>query len=469
MNLEKSLAAGPERPKGGRRPRLSQFKDALRTASRSIKDTNLAITAAMMSIPSISELFGSWAANRLPFNDRGDAAQAIAETAILGAISVAVSSLAKQTRRQKHSIDAEYGLIKRELAVIREEREYEREILESSPLSIVVFGLDGMIMDCNRAAARDSGYGRKGLEGREFLSLIAGKDRPAVMSKIEALLSTGEHQEANCACARKNGTSYSGELSIRVVKDAKGSPRFVVTTIRDITEREALIGAQKMECVALLAGGVAHDFNNLLCGIGTNAQMLEMADSSRNMLSCDDKECISGILSAVRVGSDLTRRFLDFGRQGEFAVEKIDVGKAAADAGALFKYRLKHSSIKFSVSASKDCAMMASHSRMCQLMMNLCINAMEAIDREHGEIALSAFRAGERVVIDVSDNGCGMNAEVKKRIFEPYFTTKNRPDRRGHGLGLAIVYAIVHDYGGIIDVDTEQGKGTRFTISFPAA
>ncbi|MBN2310326.1 MAG: PAS domain S-box protein [Candidatus Hydrogenedentes bacterium] len=248
----------------------------------------------------------------------------------------------------------------------------------------------------------------------------------------------------------------------------------------DITDREALqaklLEAQKLESVGRLAGGVAHDFNNLLGGIMGYASLM------RQKLEADSPylRYVESIEDSANRASELTHQLLAFARGTESQVRAVQINDILYDTVQLLERSLDPN-IRVITEPSDDLPTIeADPSHMKQMLMNLLINARDAIG-ESGLIRVSTKavtvdadlrrrldleRPGAYVRLDVEDNGCGMPQGVCDRIFEPYFSTKEKG--RAYGLGLSVVYGIVHAHGGAMTVQSELGEGSQFQIYLPA-
>jgi signal transduction histidine kinase len=241
---------------------------------------------------------------------------------------------------------------------------------------------------------------------------------------------------------------------------------------------EQLHHAQKLESLGLLAGGVAHDFNNLLTGILGNASLvldiLNPEPAVRNMLE--------EVVRASERAADLTRQLLAYAGKGKFVVEPLDISALVRDITELIRSSVSRTvSLELELPAGLP-LIEADSSQVQQLIMNLTLNAVEATAERPGAVRVSTgtreIRPGEAVahfrpeppapgtyvVIEVSDDGCGMSEMVKAQIFDPFFTTKFT----GRGLGLSAAMGIVRGHRGAIGVDSSEGQGSTFTVLLPA-
>lgn len=284
---------------------------------------------------------------------------------------------------------------------------------------------------------------------------------------------------------KKDGSTIWLEVSLSILRDNDGNPVGILAVSRDISDRkraeaeknrleEQLKQAQKLEAIGTLAGGIAHDFNNLLMGIQGNASLMLMDIHS----SHPHYERLKQIEQQVASGSDLTRQLLGFARKGRYEVKPTNMNDIIDKTLTMFGRTKKE--ISFRRRLRPDLwPVNVDRGQMEQSLMNLYINAWQAMPGG-GELSLTtenilldadhekfyAVKQKKYVKLSISDTGTGMDENTLKRIFDPFFTTKTMG--RGTGLGLAMVYGIIKGHEGIIDVKSQQGKGTTFYIYLPA-
>ena len=241
-----------------------------------------------------------------------------------------------------------------------------------------------------------------------------------------------------------------------------------------------LLDSQKLESLGLLAGGVAHDFNNLLTVIVGSA---ELARLSLQTGTVGVDEQLNQIDATAQRAAELCRQMLAYAGQGRFEIEPIDLGSVVNDMQPLFNISVhRRTQLKLSLASGLP-AVMADKTQLRQIVMNLVINASDAIDGRDGEIRVSTglmtadqaylgrnvagstLKPGPYVYIEVIDTGVGMSPDVLKKIFDPFFTTKFA----GRGLGLAAVLGIVRGHGGGLRVESVPGKGSTFRLLLPPA
>ena len=253
-----------------------------------------------------------------------------------------------------------------------------------------------------------------------------------------------------------------------------------VTRLKKLQEKEKkadeyLRQVQKMESIGNLAGGIAHDFNNLLFPIIGMSELL-LEDLPENSLEYKN---VQVILDAGKRGRDLVQQILSFSRQTEKKNIPVRLQQILKEALKLSRSTIP-SSIQINQDIQENCGwVMADPIQLHQIVINLITNAYHAVDQSEGKINVQLKEISvtkdnpsaklnsdsKYVMLRISDNGCGIKAAIKNKIFDPYFTTKDKD--KGTGLGLAVVYGIVQDYGGDILVDSNVGEGTVFSIYLP--
>jgi signal transduction histidine kinase/CheY-like chemotaxis protein len=283
---------------------------------------------------------------------------------------------------------------------------------------------------------------------------------------------------------RRNGTEFPVEISLSPLETEEGM--LVMSAIRDITERkqaqaereqlqQRLRQAEKMEAVGRLAAGIAHDFNNVLAGVFAYGEMLveETPEHSAH------KRYAKNVLSAATRGRALVEQILAYSRSQIGKRAPIDIGPVVADTLELLRGSLP-ATIRLEAGAPQGpLVVIGDATQLHQVVMNLCSNAIQAMSAGGTlRVALEAtelpaqralsngtLRPGHYVSLTVEDSGSGMDPATLERIFEPFFTTKEIG--RGTGLGLSLVYAIVTDAGGAIDVRSILEQGSTFSIYLP--
>jgi len=360
------------------------------------------------------------------------------------------------------------------------ERERLMTAIEQAAEGVIIAGADGSVRYVNPAVEAMSGLRRTELIGQKIDVLMSpGEENAAAYQDMWNTINGGKQWKGRFVDKHPDGTSHIVEETVSPVRDASGQIVNYVALTRDITEHvrmaEQLQHVQKMESVGRLAGGVAHDFNNMLQIILGHVELAIEMVGPEHPVSHDLKE----IQKATRSSAELTRQLLAFARKQTIAPQVLDLNETLEGMHSMIK-KLIGEDIDLSWRPKPDLwPVKMDPSQIKQIIVNLCINARDAI-RGVGKITIEtdtvvfdeAYCArrvgvtrGEYVVIALSDNGCGISAEVQQHLFEPFFTTKKLG--HGTGLGLATVYGIVKQNNGNVTVYSELGKGTTFKIYFP--
>jgi two-component system, cell cycle sensor histidine kinase and response regulator CckA len=360
-----------------------------------------------------------------------------------------------------------------------EERERLLSAIEQAGEAIVITDSKGAIQYVNPAFEKVTGYTRKEAIGKNPRILKSGKQDDLFYRNLWATLSGGNTFQGRIVNKRKDGTLFTEEATITPVRDAGGRIVSYVAVKHDITEHLKLATqlqqAQKMESVGRLAGGVAHDYNNMLSVILGFAELaMDKVDPSEQVYA-DLKE----ILGAAKRSAQITRQLLAFARQQTIEPKVLDLNHVVESMLKMLR-RLIGEDIDLSWRPGDQLwPIEIDPSQLEQVMANLCVNARDAIAGvgkmtiETGTVTLdeaycadhAGFSPGEFALLAVSDDGCGMDKGTLDKIFEPFFTTKEK--HKGTGLGLAMVYGIVKQNAGFINVYSEPGQGTTFRIYFP--
>jgi len=230
---------------------------------------------------------------------------------------------------------------------------------------------------------------------------------------------------------------------------------------REVEGESRLRRAQRMEAVGNLAGGIAHDFNNLLTVVQAIASSLALEEDDPQRRS--DFDAIEG---ATQSAVHLTRALLGFAGRGKNLAAPVSLQELIHSLSGIFE-RAIDARITVRQELGTHRWIEADHSQLEQVVMNLVLNARDAIDGA-GEITLRLRDQGPDVVLEVDDTGPGVPHAIRDRIFDPYFTTKQRGDQRSTGLGLATVYGIVESHRGDVQVLDAPGGGARFRVRLPA-
>lgn len=361
-----------------------------------------------------------------------------------------------------------------------------QEVVDTVRDAIVTVDTNGTITSFNAAAEKMFGRRQR---------LIAGKSMEVLLDDRSWRVCEGVRQRAGedsmaptleLTGRRSDGETFPVELSIGQMLSEKGAS--FVAVFRDITERKRaegeLLHAQKIDALGKLTGEVAHEFNNLLTAIGGFAQMAIFHKKDRHKV----EQYLGEVIKASDVAANLTNQMLSFGRKQELKPKVVNVSKVLNDFQRLLEPMISTSiSLRMDI-GNDDVNIYADPIQLSQAVLNLAINATHAMPDGGRLIIGTRVVTGKRrragaagttgpsgstgpadkfVAIYVSDTGAGMDDETLEHIFEPFFSTK--PDGAGTGLGLSMVHGMVEQSGGWIDVDTEVGRGSTFSINLPLA
>jgi PAS domain S-box-containing protein len=259
----------------------------------------------------------------------------------------------------------------------------------------------------------------------------------------------------------KTGKQFRATVLLSCVQNENGYSG----VIKDVTERvrlvEQVVRAQKMESVGTLAAGVAHDFNNILGIIMPNAELIKM----RTPLDPAISKHADVIITASRRANQLTKQLLSLARRDPRLVHTINLNESIRATCGLFEQTIgKRISVQLEFE-SDPVYIRADDSQIEQILLNLAINARDAMPNG-GTLGFHSSSDGNQVTLRIIDTGTGIRREILPNIFDPFFTTKDKSN--GTGLGLSVVYSLVKQIGGTIDVRSEVGSGTEFILTFPA-
>ncbi len=341
------------------------------------------------------------------------------------------------------------------------ELKYRSLVAQAEEVILTVDAESRRILDANPFAARVLGYSQRELQALR-LDEICIADEAELAALLSRIHTDGEVHLADVRFRKRDGGPVDVEIVASLV--AYGGREAVLLLARDVSERKALMAqlmqSQKMESLGTMAGAVAHDFNNLLTTILGFAGLLKR---SRN-LDADERENLALIEEAARKAADLTGRLLAFARGGLVRFGQVDLRTVVEDTLQLAAPTL-HSRIAVTVSLPDEPLLVEGDAgQLQQALTNIILNARDVMP-EGGRLDVRAGATGPLAWVEVADTGPGMSDDVRMRIFEPFYTTK--PPGSGTGLGMAITYGIVQGHHGDITVESEPGRGTTFTLSFP--
>jgi PAS domain S-box-containing protein len=371
-------------------------------------------------------------------------------------------------------------------AALRKEKAFVESALDTLTDAFFVFDLEGRFIRWNKVLSEVTGYSNDEISSAKPTDLFSGEDVQRVLEAIGQVVKKG-HIRIEASVVTKEGRSVPYEFIGGLLRDDQGNPLSVCAVGRDITERMRveeekwklevqLQQAQKMEAIGTLAGGIAHDFNNILSAIMGYIQLSYYKTSEPIRL----RQYLDKTLKAIYRAKDLTNQILAFSRKSEQEQKPVQVHLIVKEALKLLSASLPSTiETRQNITPESD-TILGDATQIHQVLMNLCTNAHHAIGEKGGVLEVTLIPVdldaeavalypdlapGPYVELTVRDTGHGMDPAAVDRIYDPYFTTKEKDV--GTGLGLTVVHGIVKSHGGSIGVSSEPGKGTTFNILFP--
>jgi len=362
----------------------------------------------------------------------------------------------------------------------RTEHRY-RTLIESIPDIIYTLELDGSLSYISPRWKQILGHEESEVLGRFFIDFAPPEDHPFLVRVFKEVRNHKKNVEnVHWHYFKKDGECLFFLGSAAPLYDEEGRVTGMIGMARDVTKHkrveEQLLQSQKMESIGNLAGGIAHDFNNLLGGI------LGYATFVKRKLSTRDKiyQSIEAIERSAQRAAELTKQLLGFARRGKYQVKPIECNALIREI-VLILQRTIDRRIAIDVDPDPNLSVIeGDEAQIQQALMNICINARDALPKG-GTIKIASrnqrltpdqasrqrgMKEGNYICLSISDTGTGMSPEVRSRIFEPFFTTKAKG--QGTGLGLSMVYGIIQNHGGMIEVQSHVGIGSTFTVFLPA-
>ncbi len=407
---------------------------------------------------------------------------------LIGVLVLINSILNQRVHARTAELRSEIGERKQADKALQESEANLRTLIKSIPDVVWLKDTQGVYLFCNSRFECLYGAQRKDIIGKTDYDFVDKELADFFQRHDQAAMVAG------IACVNEEELTFAADGHRELLETIK-TPMFggegqlvgVLGIARDITERkrleveriemeERLRQAQKMEAIGTLAGGIAHDFNNILSVIFGYTDMARAAAPSGTQLEKD----LEQVSIAAHRAKELVKQILAFSRQS--VTERIPLKLQPLIKEGL---RMLRSSIPSTISITEDIVpnsgvIMADPSQVHQILMNLCTNAYHAMEATGGVLSVtlkpvligpderkraSHPTPGEYLEFTVSDTGCGIGPDIIDKIFDPYFTTKGAG--KGTGMGLAIIHAILSDYGGMITVESQLGQGTTFHVFFP--
>jgi len=403
--------------------------------------------------------------------------------------------LVYELRTHQIELEIQNDELRRAQEDLVESRDRFSDLYDFAPVGYVTISHRGMIIDVNLTLVEMVGVERRDLSSQPFTTLIVPDDQDVFYRHRQGALESKGRGTCRLRLQRVDSEPLWVELeSVLIDGEGEDYPRLLIAII-DISERkqsevelrsleQQLRHKQKLESLGVLAGGIVHDFNNILTAILGNAEMalyeLSPMSPARNN--------IQEIEKSVKHATGVVKQMLAYAGKGRYVVEPIDAGRLVGEMAHLLEISIsKKVDLRYNLDGSRP-AFNGDVAQIHQVVMNLVINASEAIGDETGVITLSTgvmnyddanskegkearrVGLGEKpaggvyTFVEVTDTGCGMDAESIEKIFDPFFSTKFT----GRGLGMSAVLGIVRGHHGALKIYSEVGEGSSFMLLFPA-
>ena len=389
------------------------------------------------------------------------------------ALAAHICSLYQAARDTSFSLAKE---VERRTAESEAQKRFIEAIIDSLPLSLYAVDRDYRVVAWNRnRELGELGIPRGSALGRNVFNVLTRQPRDLLEQEFCRVFESGEIERIEQETATGKGEIRYWLISkIPMWADPDGEVSHVITVGEEVTERveanRAVARAEKLAAVGRLAAGVVHEINNPLATISACAESLESRlnegafDNSPEVQ--DLREYLGLIRSEAFRCKTITNGLLDFSRTRAADHVTVDLADVIGSAIRLLSHQQRRSAVEFQVKIAEDLSKVSGDpGQLQQALIALATNALDAMVIS-GILTIVARNEGEKVIVEVSDNGVGIQPDNLTKIFEPFFTTKEIG--KGTGLGLAVCYGILTEHGGALDVQSTVGVGTTFTISLPA-
>ncbi|MBI5583131.1 MAG: PAS domain S-box protein [Deltaproteobacteria bacterium] len=363
---------------------------------------------------------------------------------------------------------------------LRESEEKYRSLFDSGPNPIFVLDAQTQeILDANPSAVESYGYPKAELKKLTFADLGGMESGETAVSGADKMCGGSEHLVVSKVQHFKKGhRQFYVNIHGCATRYKDREALIVATTdITEIIEKEAqLIQASKLTTLGQMSASIAHELNQPLNAIKVGNEFLKMMTQEGRQIPDEDLlQVVNEVGNQVDRAAEIINHLRDFSRKADRVKEKVDINRSIRAVHSLLSQQLHLENIDLDLRLDPGTPLIwGQANRFEQVFFNLVTNARDAVAQkrqqggasERQKIAIRTRQELGRVIVEVADTGMGMSAAVKEHIFEPFYTTKETG--KGTGLGLSIIYGIVKDYGGEIQVDSREGEGTTFRLSFPA-
>jgi len=350
-------------------------------------------------------------------------------------------------------------------------------IIEQSSNLILLTNADGIIEYVNPAFEQCTGYSASEVIGQNPKIVSSGKHSKAFYEELWSTITQGKNWTADFTNRKKDGSLYYVSQHITPLSDSQGTITGYVSVQQDISEQRhlqhSLQHSDRVKALGVLAGGIAHDFNNLLTSIIGNAHRIKQAKGN-------DKS-LQAILKSANTAAKLCKQMLDYSGQGDFLMQPLDLHKTLQHISDIVQVSVPQN-VHFSIDIQAGLQpILADESQIQQVILNLALNAFESIHHEQGKVQLRLFtqhinadtlsqcinkhdlKPGHYSCLSIRDNGCGIDEQTLKKIFDPFFSTKET----GRGLGMSALLGILQAHHAGLIIDSVVQQGTSMQVLFP--
>ena len=406
----------------------------------------------------------------------------IAGEHVLGVLGVYTEELIKFTKDDSNFLQSVGYIVatavesRRAEKEIENEKEYIGNLIETAKDAIVGIDEKGIISIWNQSAEKVFGYSESEIIGQPVTAIIPEEYRERHAVGLHKFIKTGEFKNLDRTLGvfgiTKEGVKVPIEMSLTAQKIE--NERYLFTAIiRDLTERkkmeEVLLQSEKLKSIGTITAGVSHEFNNILAIISGSVQLMEMKYSDNKQLA----ERLQTVEKAAKDGEKIIRRMLKFAKTEKVAeeFETVDIRELIEQSVEFSMPRWKNMAQPNGIDYQIDtdgvkevAAVLCNSTEIREVLINIINNALDAMP-DGGRISFSTWNTSDKVYVAVSDTGEGMSEAIMKNVFDPFFTTKLAV---GTGLGMSMAYGILTKHSGKINVESEVGKGSTFTLELPA-
>ncbi len=387
------------------------------------------------------------------------------------------------TKNLEHVVSLRTERLDNALKYLQQQKDFMDRLISTVGALIVVLDHEGKIVMFNKACEEVTGFKEDEVKLKHVWDLLVpARFIPTMRMAFDELLVQKIPNTFKNPWLTKDGREKTILWNNTVIVDEKGRISYVITTGIDVTEKE-LMESQRLQSIATLVTGLSHNFNNILVGILGYAGLLRIKISAPDSRDTNQDigemlKYIDTIENSVKKASEFIKHLMMFSKKAEYVKKDINLNELVGEVLEIIKSSFPKNILIEAKLQGEPYKIMADKDRLQQAVINICINAKDAMP-EGGRLKIEAFsreliqpehmlqKFGMYAIIRISDTGHGMEEETKLRIFEPFFTTKGLLHHTG--LGLSIAYSIVKEHNGYITVDnnSEAEKGTMFTVYLP--